>query len=341
MQSPPILLILTLVVGLCLAGCVQTTTTDGNAVQPGQIKNLVTFGDSYTDPAAEFGGHSWAAYVAEYGSFNLYSFAKSGATCSNNLTYHPFPPITEYQLPTYINAKQNGTIPASAILPNETVYAIWIGTNDVGVNALLTDGIGVRSGVSIVEVRKCVVNVVETLYESGARNFVILNMIPLNLTPLYSRTSYPNPNWSAVRNTTEWNIFMYELVRAGNAITDLMFQTVAPRLQGAHIASFDAYALFSDMFVNPGAYLNGTAANPAGNGPPVYNVTGCVNSCVLQLNESLSGPATCTIVQDEVQQDAYLWYNELHPSQQAHRVLAAEFTTLMKGKYSRWTTWLS
>ena len=62
------------------------------------------------------------------------------------------------------------------------------------------------------------------------------------------------------------------------------------------------------MFVNPGAYLNGTAANPAGNGPPVYNVTGCVNSCVLQLNESLSGPATCTIVQDEVQQDAYLWW---------------------------------
>ena len=241
------------------------------------------------------------------------------------------------------------------------MYAIWIGTNDVGANALLTDGIGVRSGVSIVEVRKCVVNVVETLYESGARNFVILNvsqiylcmspclepgliegspthafsqMIPLNLTPLYSPTSYPNRFWSAVRNTTEWSVFMYELVRAGNAITDFMFQMAAPRLQGAHIgelfdppspassfwfsfhicscstrsASFDTYALFSDMFANPGAYLNGTAANPAGNGPPVYNVTGCIKSCVLQLNESPSGPDTCTIVQDEVQQDAYLWW---------------------------------
>ena len=72
MQSVPILLILTLVVGLRLAGCVQTTTTNGNAVQPGQIKNLVTFGDSYTDPAAAFSGHSWAAFVAEYGPFNLY-----------------------------------------------------------------------------------------------------------------------------------------------------------------------------------------------------------------------------------------------------------------------------
>jgi len=72
MQSAPILLILALVVGLPLAGCVQTAATDGNAVQPGQIKNLVTFGDSYTDPAAAFSGHSWAAYVAQYGPFNLY-----------------------------------------------------------------------------------------------------------------------------------------------------------------------------------------------------------------------------------------------------------------------------
>ena len=61
------------------------------------------------------------------------------------------------------------------------MYAIWIGTNDVGVNALLTDGIGVRSGVSIVEVRKCVVDVVEVLYESGARNFVILNVSQIYL----------------------------------------------------------------------------------------------------------------------------------------------------------------
>jgi len=87
----------------------------------------------------------------------------------------------EYQLPTYINATQNGTIPATAILPNETVYAIWIGTNDVGANSLLTDSIGVRSGVSIVEVRRCVVDVVEMLYESGARNFVILSVSQIYL----------------------------------------------------------------------------------------------------------------------------------------------------------------
>lgn len=78
----------------------------------------------------------------------------------------------EYQLPDYFNATRNGTISASSIFPEETMYVIWIGTNDVGGNALLTDGIGV----SIVEVRQCVIDVVEALYQSGARNFVIMNV---------------------------------------------------------------------------------------------------------------------------------------------------------------------
>ncbi|KAL4063415.1 carbohydrate esterase family 16 protein [Scleroderma yunnanense] len=338
MQSSSILK-LTLTVGLGIVQCVQAATAGGSSVQPGQIKNLVTFGDSYTDPA--YAGFAWPLYVAEYGPFNLYPFAKSGATCSNKLTYRAFPPLTEYQLPGYFNATHNGTIPASSILPNETMYAIWIGTNDVGVNALLTDGGGVRSGVSIVEVRRCVVHAVEKLYDSGARNFVIMSMIPLNLTPLYASVSYPNHFWSTVRNTTEWSVFMNELVRAGNAITDLMLQIVAPRLEGAHIATFDAYALFSDMYANPGAYLNGTAANPAESGPPVYNVTGCTKACVLQLNESVLDPGTCTIVKDEVQKDAYLWYDELHPSEQADRIVAREITALMKGQYTKWATWLS
>lgn len=44
-------------------------------VAPGQIKNFVTFGDSYTDtsyyPTAD-GGYQWPTWAAEYGPFNLY-----------------------------------------------------------------------------------------------------------------------------------------------------------------------------------------------------------------------------------------------------------------------------
>lgn len=336
------LLRLTLTFGLGLAQREWAATASSGAIQAGQIKNLVTFGDSYTDSSyypSDDGGYSWPTYVAGYGPFNLYGFARSGATCSNNLTDRPFPPLTEYQLPDYLNATRNGTLPASSILPDETIYAIWIGTNDVGANALLTQGVGVKKGVSIVEVRKCVVDVVRVLYENGARYFVVMNMIPLNLTPLYSPNSYPSKYWAAPRNTTEWSVFMHELVRAGNAITDLMLQALLPSLDGAHIASFDAFALFADMYTNPSAYLNGTITT--GNTTvPVYNVTGSIDACVLQLNESVTDPGTCTVVEGPAR-DGYLWWDELHPSEQADRIVAREITAVMKGQQSNWTTWLS
>lgn len=60
-------------------------------------------------------------------------------------------------------------------------------------------------------------------------------MLPLNLTPLYSRDSYPNIFWDLERNTTEWNIFMTELVRAGNEIAALMLAALPPSLPEAHI----------------------------------------------------------------------------------------------------------
>jgi len=37
------------------------------------------------------------------------------------------------------------------------------------------------------------------------------------------------------RNTTEWNVFMKELVRGGNEITSLMLEALVPMLPGAHI----------------------------------------------------------------------------------------------------------
>jgi phospholipase/lecithinase/hemolysin len=141
-------------------------------VQHGQIKNLVTFGDSYTDvgnPAD--GGNAWPVYAAMYGNFSLYPFAKSGATCSNNITYRPFPSLFESQLPAYFGEVSNGSLKLN---PEETAYTLWIGTNDVGVNSLLV-GQG-SPGVSVVDTTSCAVNWVKTLYDNGARNFLFQNV---------------------------------------------------------------------------------------------------------------------------------------------------------------------
>ena len=60
---------------------------------------------------------------------------------------------------------------------------------------------------------------------------------------------------------------------------------------------FDSYGLFANMYANPGNYLNGTAP---------LNITGCIKSCIFQVNESTSGPSDC-IIAEGTAQDSFLW----------------------------------
>ncbi|KAJ8520464.1 hypothetical protein ONZ45_g2740 [Pleurotus djamor] len=258
----------------------------GIGVAPGQIRNLVTFGDSYTDVVLTGdGGTAWPVFAADLANVNLFPFARAGATCSNNLTFRPFPPLFESQLPLYFEQKANGTLNLD---PRRTVYTLWIGTNDVG-------------------------------------------MIPLELVPLYAADSWPNRYWTAVRNTTEWSVFMRELTLSGNAIAKLMLQDLAKSLRGAHIALFDSHTLFQTMFDNPSAFLNGTAP---------LNVTGAANKCVFPLDGQPDTGVVCTTAQG-TDRDSFLWFDELHPSEQADRIVAREIAAVIQGKRNKFSTWLS
>ncbi|KAF7321510.1 Carbohydrate esterase family 16 protein [Mycena kentingensis (nom. inval.)] len=293
-------------------------------VHRGQIKHLVTFGDSYTDVV--FTGDAavaWPTYAADYANVQLHPFARAGATCSNNLTFRPFPPLFESQIPLFLDEIVNGTL---HLPPAQTIYTLWIGTNDLGVSALLTGS--VEPSVSLVDVTECMVNWLKTLYAHGARNFIFQNMIPLELTILYAADSYPNRYWSFPRNTTEWSILMKEMSRSGNRMTELMLEALTPTLHDAHIAIFDSHSLFQDMFDHPELYLNGTAP---------LNVTGCWNACVAPLG---GGPLDCTVA-NGTDRDSFLWADELHPSEQADRIVAREMALALEGKTSRWARWLS
>ncbi|KAF9061432.1 GDSL lipase/acylhydrolase [Rhodocollybia butyracea] len=292
-------------------------------VARGQIKNFVTFGDSYTDIVnVGDGGTAWPVYASGYSDIALFPFAKSGATCSNNITFRPFPSVFESQLPAYFEEVSNGSL---KLKPEETIYTLWIGTNDLGESALLTgDAVGFLPNVT-----NCMVDWVKVLYENGARNFVFQNMIPLELTILYSATGYFTKFWTFPRNSTEWSVFMNELVLTGNEETLLKLEALLPHIPDAHVAHFDSHGLFQDMFNHPSEFLNGTAP---------LNVTGCVNSCVFQVNDPNN--SVCTLV-NGTDRDSYLWFDELHPSEQADRIVAREMALVMEGKSSLWATWLS
>lgn len=139
-----------------------------------QIKTLVTFGDSYTDTFwITNGGVQWPTYVARYANIQNYPYARSGATCSNDLTFRPFPPLFESQIPTFLGDKKNGTVKVD---PRSTLYTLWLGTNDIGVSSLLTGD----NSASIVDVAGCLVNWVKVMYDHGARNFLFQNVSGLD-----------------------------------------------------------------------------------------------------------------------------------------------------------------
>lgn len=133
------------------------------------FSNLVTFGDSYTDdgrlayyissngsapPAGTIqpqtnvtasGGLAWGQYVQEYAGVAYFDYAVSGATCSNEIISRyfstldePFPSVVDDQLPSFVADVASEALYTNRTAEN-TVYALWIGTNDLGVNAFFMD----------------------------------------------------------------------------------------------------------------------------------------------------------------------------------------------------------
>ncbi|KAH8705196.1 GDSL lipase/acylhydrolase family protein [Talaromyces proteolyticus] len=321
------------------------------------FKSLVTFGDSYTDesrlnyfithngsaPPAGWvdpannntasGGYTWARYVADYTKVNLYDYAVSGAVCSNKITPRwfssingDFPSVVEYEVPAYTadsKAYTSNGRPFLDIPPSETVYSIWIGTNDLGVDAFLTDS--QVTGKTIPDYVECVFSALDSIYDNGARYFVVQNAAPLHLAPLYATPEnggvyaiqYPN----TTTNGTETSYRMWETVTTVNDV--YKYKTpyevlIQKRYPGAHFAVMDIYSILEDIYYHPDAYL----ASPA-------NVTGYIDQCdPTGLN--------CTRLPN---QDSFMWFNSLHPSTKTDSIIAKRFIEVLKGQSMYATYW--
>lgn len=86
---------------------------------------------------------------------------------------------------------------------------------------------------------------------------------------------------------------------------------IAKRYPGASFAVFDVHSLLTDMYNNPTQYF----ASPA-------NVTGQYSLCALD-------GGNCT--SSELSLAHYMWYDELHPSEQSDRTIAKEFAKVVAG----------
>lgn len=152
---------------LLIAAAIAARAAASHHARP--FENFVTFGDSYTDngrlgyyianngsapPAGTLqaessvsasGGLAWGQFVQQYAGVAYFDYAISGATCSNeiisryfSLINGPFPSVVDDELPSFVADVGAKTLYENRTAEN-TVYALWIGTNDLGYGAFLSD----------------------------------------------------------------------------------------------------------------------------------------------------------------------------------------------------------
>jgi phospholipase/lecithinase/hemolysin len=283
------------------------------------------------------GGLAWARYASIYSKARLYNYAVGGAVCSNQVTPRffsainaPFPDVAGYELPAFFADSKyrspNGTKFFTG-KPDSTVYNIWIGTNDLGNDAFLTDS--QLPGKTVKDYMDCIYAQVSRLYKNGGRYFVLMNLTPLDLIPQYA--SPANGGFEATQyfptkagmNSSEINGRMTQTVAALNEVYKYRtpFEVdVNETWDDIKIAQFDVNSLMRNIYYKPASYLNGTAP---------LNVQGVVNECNLQ-------GGNCTASSSP---DSFMWFDPLHPSEQTSRVVAREFVNVLNGKSHYGTYW--
>ena len=221
---------------------------------------------------------------------------------------------------------------------------MWIGTNDLGNGAFLTDSS--LNGTTIPDYVDCVFDRLDQIYATGARYFVLMNTVPLELSPLYGMEGVPgslpashywankvkclivivsiSTNTEQPANMSEVSGKMKEYTRLVNSIYEYRtpFEVkLKNRYPDASIALYDTHTLFSDIYYNPEQYLESPA-----------NVTGQYYLC-----DAATG-STC-VTQTGSNLNQYFWYDELHPSERVDEIVAKEFVKVVGGNSTYATYW--
>lgn len=176
--------------------------------------------------------------------------------------------------------------------PEDTLFGFWIGINDVG-NSYYTQNATLNGDIFAVYS-----DLVEQIYQTGARNFLFINVPPVNRAPLTTAEG-------------EWAI---ETEAADIAEFNSRITAMAANLTETHGDTktfvFDSNALFDKVLGNPCSYYQTC---------PIKNTT---SYCAAYENGTLSWDTyieSCGVPVDE-----YFWLNTLHPTTRVHNVTAQQ-----------------
>ncbi|KAJ2996993.1 hypothetical protein NUW58_g787 [Xylaria curta] len=311
-----------------------------------KVKNLIVFGDSYTDegrlayflgsggippppgtviPIANItasGGHAWPYYASQKLGATTYNYAVSGAVCSNEIVSRfienfAFPSVIDYEVPAFkADVKYASSTPNATFLrdrtPGNTVYALWIGTNDLGNGGFLLEK--QVPGKTTSDYIDCIWSAFDGIYSTGGRRFALFTQVPLEVSPLYAAIGNGGagngPFWlnKTAYNTAEYESKILQYTTTVNTIYDygVPFQFfLRKRWPGASFIIFNTHQIILDIKNNPKKYLDAPA-----------NATSYYTSPDTDSQSPRSG---------------FLWYDELHPSSRTDEIIGKEFAKALDG----------
>ncbi|KAI9813585.1 MAG: hypothetical protein M1827_003654 [Pycnora praestabilis] len=324
-------IILLLVAALFLAQQVTTVSTPTIEARSSywsgfkSVRFMFVFGDSYstTDfnltgslpgPSNPLGNPGYPGWTASNGpnwvdflttTYNqsfieTFDLAYGGATVDSAL-------VKPY-LPTVLSLKQQiqneflptftvGMPAAAPWTSADSLFSIFIGINDVG-NTYAGNYNSINNALL-----KVYSELVDQLYQNGARNFVFLNVPPIDRSP----------------GTTMWGVGASNLVAADISLLNNGIVQLANNLTNAYhdskVFQFNTNAIFSQALDNPATF------------PQTAEYKNTTEYCIAYENGTPSWytlDESCRIPVNE-----YFWLNTLHPTFPMHNATAAQLAELL------------
>ncbi|THY96977.1 lysophospholipase A [Aureobasidium pullulans] len=251
------------------------------------------------------GGPNWLEHLTGCGvnagttspldcNIQLWDFAFAGADIGTQYTprhkYFTVPLVNQTQ--QFLTYAQPAL--ANITTPESTLASFWIGTNDI-----------FDTATSTVPFKTVYTNMIATLFASmqtihdaGYRNFLVMNLAPLDKTPknVLKRRPLPNTN----------------MVNQFNSILANQATAFQKKNADSNIALFDTNTFLNGVLKNPGQYgiKNTTGFCAAWNQPNVV---------------ANAGQYGCQPMEE------YFWFNTAHLTTHVHEILATEVQKFLSG----------
>ncbi|THZ53942.1 lysophospholipase A [Aureobasidium pullulans] len=250
------------------------------------------------------GGPNWVEYLTGCGlkpgltsplscKTQLWDFAFGGADISTKYTprHHNYTVMLEEQVQQFLTYAQPTL--SKIVDPSKTLVAFWIGINDINDSA----NYSVDFPSFYDQLISTLFASVQSVYDIGYRNFLFMNLPPLDRTPGNVLKATPSPNTTMIN---WWD----------SSLTSHM-HTFAANNPSANPFTFDVNTFLNNVLDHPDKYN-------------IKNVTGyCASYNQPYINEAPESYGCLPL-------DEYAWFNNGHMTSHVHEILAKEIAQFLK-----------